>query len=270
MIYGILTGTSIGKLFIAGIIPGLIATLFYLAAVRFVVWRKPDAGPADAPLTLGSRLKKLADVWEVFLLFGLVLGGIYGGWFSTTEAAAIGAFGGLIAAIARRRSLAFLPEALEEAGTTTAMVFLIIVGTAAFNAFIERTHLPAALVGFIADSGWPPMAVLIGLMFIYLLLGCVIDGLSVIFITIPIVFPVVQSLDIDPVWFGILLVSATEIGLITPPVGMNLFIIKGLAGEISMRRIWSGVTPFIVADLLRLAVLIAFPALTLFLPAAVR
>ena len=270
LIYGILTGTSVGKLFIAGLIPGLLGTLFYLGAVRYSVWRNPTAAPQATKAALPERMRQLGGVWQVILLFGVVLGGIYTGWFSTIEAAAIGAFGGLLAALVRHRSLKFLPAAIEEAAKTTAMIFLIIVGTAVFNAFIERTHLPDMVVGYVADTGLSPMGVLILLMLVYLALGCVMDGLSVIFVTIPIVFPLIQSLGIDPVWFGILLICATEIGLITPPVGMNLFVIKGLTENINIRTIWKGVTPFIVADILRLAVLLAFPMLTLYLTLEVR
>lgn len=270
LIYGILTGTSIGKLFIAGLIPGLIGTIFYLCAVRYSVWRKPESAPIEPKAPMSVRLRQLGGVWQVILLFGLVLGGIYTGWFSTIEAAAVGAFGGLLAAVIRHRSIKFLPAALEDAAKTTAMIFLIIVGTAAFNAFIERTHLPNMIIGFVADTGFSAMGVLVLLMLVYLALGCVMDGLSVIFVTIPIVFPLIQSQGIDPVWFGILLVCATEIGLITPPVGMNLFIIKGLTKDINIRTIWKGVTPFIVADIVRLAVLLAFPILTLYLTLDVR
>jgi tripartite ATP-independent transporter DctM subunit len=270
MIYGVLTGTSIGKLFLAGLIPGLLGTALYMLAARYTVWRDPMAGPPEARKTWAERVKALLSIWDVFLLFGLVLGGIYGGWFSTIEAAAVGAFGGLIAAIARQRSFKFLPKALDEAARTTGMIFIIIVGTAAFNAFIERTHLPNTIIGFVADTGLSPLSVLIALMGIYLVLGFIMDGLSVIFVTIPIVFPLVQSLGIDPVLFGILVVTATEIGLITPPVGMNLFVIKGIAPELNIRTIWKGVVPFIAADVIRLALLIAFPIITLLLPGAVR
>jgi len=270
LIYGILTGTSIGKLFIAGIIPGLLATALYMAAVWVSASRNPNMSATDERLSWKERTRALIRIWDVFLLFGLVLGGIYGGWFSTTEAAAIGAFGGLIAAAARMRSFNFLPTAIEEAAITTAMIFLIIIGTAAFNGFIERTHLPTTIIGFVADTGLSSFWILIILMFAYLMLGCVMDGLSVIFVTIPIVFPLVQSLGIDPVWFGILLVCATEIGLITPPVGMNLFVIKGLADDVPIQTIWKGVIPFIIADIIRLGLLIAFPALVLFLPSAMN
>ena len=224
LIYGNLTGTSVGKLFIAGLIPGVIGTVFYLAAVRYSVWRNPAVAPIETKAPNTVRLKQLGAVWQVVLLFGLVLGGLYSGWFSTIEAAAVGAFGGLLSAVVRHKSLSFLPGALDSAAKTTAMIFLIIIGTAAFNAFIERTHLPELIITYVANTGLSAMGVLILLMMVYLVLGCVMDGLSVIFVTIPIVFPLIQSLGIDPVWFGILLVSATEIGLITPPVGMNLFL----------------------------------------------
>lgn len=270
MIYGVLTGTSIGKLFVAGLIPGLIGTVLYMLAARYSVWRDPSAGPPEPRLQWGKRLRTLASIWDVLLLFTVVLGGIYGGWFSTIEAAAVGAFGGLVAATARQRSLSFLPVALQEAARTTAMIFIIIVATTAFNAFIEHTRLPNTVAETVSGSGLSPLAALILLMMIYILLGFIMDGLSVIFVTIPIVFPLVQSLGIDPVLFGILVVTATEIGLITPPVGMNLFVVKGIAPDIDIRTIWKGVTPFIFADIFRLAILIAFPILTLSLPASVR
>ena len=270
MIYGVLTGTSIGKLFVAGLLPGLVGTALYMLAARYTVWRDPKAGPPAARVPWGERLRVLTRIWDVFLLFGLVLGGIYGGFFSTTEAAAVGAFGGLVAAIARQKSLRFLPEAIESAAQTTAMIFVIIVATAAFNAFIERTHLPDTVIGFVSGAGLHPTVVLILLMSVYVVLGFVMDGLSVIFVTIPIVFPLVQSLGIDPVLFGILVVTATEIGLITPPVGMNLFVIKAIEAELKITTIWKGVIPFIFADLFRLAILIAFPVITLLLPGAVR
>ena len=270
LIYGILTGTSIGKLFIAGLVPGVIGTVFYLVAVRYSVWKNPAVAPIEIKAPISVRLRQLGAVWQVVLLFGLVLGGIYSGWFSTIEAAAVGAFGGLCAAVIRHKSLSFLPDALDGAAKTTAMIFLIIIGTAAFNAFIERTHLPNVLIELVTNSGLSTMGVLILLMLVYIVLGFVMDGLSVIFVTIPIVFPLIQSLGVDPVWFGILLVCATEIGLITPPVGMNLFVIKGLVTNINIRTIWKGVMPFIVADIFRLIVLLAFPMLTLYLTGNVR
>lgn len=148
---------------------------------------------------------------------------------------------------------------------TTAMIFLIIACTAMFNGFIEQTHLPQSLIALVSDSGLSTLETLVVILAVYLLLGCFMDGLSIIFVTLPIVFPLVQNLGIDPVWFGILLVCATEIGLITPPVGMNLFVIKGLAQDVRIQTVWRGVLPFVVADILRLAVLVAFPALTLWL-----
>ncbi len=265
LIYGVLTGTSIGKLFIAGLIPGLVATLFYFGAVKYTILRNPEAGPAAAPTPLKARLRLLAGIWDVILLFGIVLGGIYTGWFSTIEAAAVGSVLALVAAVIRTRSLQFLPAAIEEAAMTTAMIFLIIACTAMFNGFIEQTHLPQWLIAAVTSSGMPVLTTLAVILGVYLLLGCFMDGLSIIFVTLPIVFPLVQNLGIDPVWFGILLVCATEIGLITPPIGMNLFVIQGLAQDVGIRTIWRGVLPFVVADILRLALLFAFPSLTLWL-----
>ncbi|MCB2100943.1 MAG: TRAP transporter large permease subunit, partial [Rhodobacterales bacterium] len=197
----------------------------------------------------------------------VVIGGIYLGWFSPTEAAAVGAFGAFVLALAKRRLTrrVFL-LCLSETATTTGMIFLILVGTAVFNYFIETTTLPHVLVGWVAGLGLPPLAVIVLLVVFFVILGCFMDALSMILLTLPFVYPLVLSLGYDPVWFGILMVSVVEVGLITPPVGMNLFVIMATTPGLRIQTISRGVVPFLVADLVRVTLLVAFPALALWLP----
>jgi tripartite ATP-independent transporter DctM subunit len=263
VIYGLLTETSIGKLFLAGIVPGLLATGLYMAAVAVQMARRPELGPAGARSPWAAR-----DVWGTALLFLLVIGGIYRGWFSPTEAAAVGALGAfLIALLLGRMSRAVLLASAHETVQTTGMIFLILIGASVFNYFIETAGLPQLLVGWVEEAGLPRYAVLLIVMAFYIVLGCFLDSLSMILLTVPFVFPLTAALQFDPVWFGILLVTVAEIGLITPPVGMNLFVIQGTAGDLRLETIVRGIGPFLIADLIRLLVLIALPQLVLWLPA---
>ncbi|MGP1256518.1 MAG: TRAP transporter large permease [Kiloniellales bacterium] len=267
VIYGLLTETSIGQLFVGALIPGLLATLLYMAAVYVQTRLNPELAPATAKPERGHRLASLKRVWAVALLFFVVIGGIYWGWFSPTEAAAIGAFGAmLLTAVTGQLTWRVLLEAAEETARTTGMIFLILVGAALFNYFIETSGLPRLLTGWVEGAGLAPLAVLLLIMLFYLLLGCFMDSLSMILLTVPFVFPVVADLGIDPVWFGILLVTAAEIGLITPPIGMNLFVIQGVVPGLRQATIIRGILPFLAADGLRLLLLVAVPALTLWLP----
>ena len=267
VIYALVTGQSIGALFAAALLPGLLGTLLYMAAVSLYLRLDPTAGPAGRRFTAAERLRALAETWPVLLLFALVIGGIYLGWFSPTEAAAVGAAGALLLALLRgglTRAEAWA-AVLETAGTT-AMIFLILVGAALFNDFLEVAGLPAALTGLVAGSGLPPYAVLVLLMLCYIILGCFMDSLSMMLLTLPVVFPLIQSLGFDPVWFGILLVTVVEIGLITPPVGLNLFVIQSVDPELRLPTVVRGVLPFIAADVVRLTLLILVPGLALWLP----
>jgi tripartite ATP-independent transporter DctM subunit len=268
VIYGLLTETSIGALFMAALIPGLLGTLLYALAVLAQVRLNPALGPAGPRLDGSARLRALSRVWGVALLFVLVIGGIYWGWFSPTEAAAVGAFGALIFAWAGGRlSRPVLIDCALETARTTGMIFLILIGAALFNYFIEISGLPRLLVDWVEAAGLAPFAVLLLIMLFYVLLGCFMDSLSMVLLTVPFVFPVVAALGFDPVWFGILLVTVAEIGLITPPVGMNLFVIQGVAPGLAQRTVIRGILPFFLADMVRLALLVLFPVLTLWLPA---
>ncbi len=267
VIYAIMTEQSIGKMFAAAIFPGILATSLYMLSVYVQTWRNPALGPADDVVPWSGRLTALFNVWPVLLLFALVIGGIYLGWFSPTEAAAIGALGAFLLALARRQlSGRVFFECLSETANTSGMIFLILIGTAVFNYFVETTGMPQALVRYVGELGWHPLAIMAVLIAFYVVLGCFMDSLSMILLTLPFVYPLTQSLGFDPIWFGIIMVSVVEVGLITPPIGMNLFVIMAGTPGLQLQVISRGVVAFLLADILRLVLLIAFPALSLWLP----
>jgi len=201
------------------------------------------------------------------LLFGVVIGGIYLGWFSPTEAAAIGAAGAFFLALARKQlNFKIVLECMGETATTSGMIFMILVGTAVFNYFVETTGLPQALVATVSELGWNPYIILVLLVVFYIILGCFMDALSMILLTLPFVYPMITALGFDPIWFGVIMVSVVEVGLITPPVGMNLFVIMASTPGLRLQTISRGVIAFLLADVMRLALLILFPALSLWLP----
>jgi len=275
VIYGILTETSIGKLFMAGIIPGLMGILFYLGAVRWTVWRRPEAGPAGERTSWPERLVALKSVWAVLLLFFLVIGGLYGVFdieplnltFSPTEAAGMGAMGAFVIALSRR-GLTFkaLIEVLTETALTSASLFAVLIGAQVFSNFVNVAGMPEALISLVTAYDVSPMMVMFMILLVYMVLGCVFESMSMLLLTVPIFFPLVISLGFDPIWFGIVVVVVVEISLITPPVGLNVFILKGVVGNVSTGTIFKGVTPFWIADLLRLALIVALPILVLFMP----
>lgn len=275
VIYGLLTETSIGKLFVAGVIPGAIGILFYLLAVRYAVWRDPSAGPPGDRVSWRDRLRALRSVWAVLLLFFLVIGGLYGVFdveplniaFSPTEAAGMGAMGAFLIALARRRlSLADTLEVLSETAMTAASLFAVLIGAWIFSNFVNIAGLPQALSSIVTAYDVEPWVVMAMILGIYILLGCVFESLSMLLLTVPIFFPVVIGLGFDPIWFGIVVVVVTEISLITPPVGMNVFVLKSVVRDVSTGTIFRGVTPFWGMDILRLLLLLALPGLVLFLP----
>ena len=275
VIYGILTETSIGKLFIAGIVPGLLGVLLYLAAVRWTVGRDPEAGPAGPSSTWGERLVALKSVWAVLLLFFLVIGGLYGAldiWplnltFSPTEAAGMGAAGAFLIALSRGKlNFKAVVEVLTETAETTATLFAVLIGAWVFSNFVNLAGLPEALKDLVVAYDLAPMTVMIMILLIYIALGCVFESLSMLLLTVPIFFPLVIGLGFDPVWFGIIVVVVTEISLITPPVGLNVFVLKGVLKDVTTATIFRGTIPFWIADIIRLLVLVTMPGLVLFLP----
>lgn len=268
VMYGLLTETSIRELFAAGFIPGLMGVLFYLAAVRYVVWRDPAKGPKGVKLTLKQRLIAMQGVWGVVGLFTLVMGGIYMGIFTPTEAAGVGAGGAFFIALSKK-SLSFsrLYLSLVDTTRTSAMLFAVIIGALIFSDFINRAGLPDDLLAMVTSFSISPMSVIFVILAIYIVLGMVFESLSMMLLTVPIFYPLVQSLGFDLVWFGILVVVVTEISLITPPVGMNVFVLSAVLKNIKPATIFKGVTPFWCADIMRLLLIAFVPAIAMLLPA---
>ena len=271
VIYGIITETHIGEMFVAGILPGLVAVLMLCLAVVFVTWRDPEAGPPAERRNWHERLLALRSIWAVALLFALVIGGIYGGVFTATEGAGVGAAGAFLFALARRTlTPKVLSEILVESARTTAMLFTILIGAMIFTNFINFTSMPTDLRDWVVGIAPSPIVVILLMMAIYLALGMVMEELAIVLLTIPVFFPIVTGLGFDPVWFGILIITVVEIGMISPPVGLNLFVINSLLKDVKLGTIYKGVWPFVIADVIRLGVLIAVPGLALWLPQLMR
>jgi len=313
VIYGIMTGTSIGKLFAAGILPGILATVLLCLAVQYVTWRDRAAGPRGERLSWKERFDTLHGVgwfaavgvavvasasfgWlesddaavlgalavfglslvykgvtSVIALFALVMGGIYGGVFTAVEGAGVGAFGAMVFALARKSlSWRALYAALVESARTTAMLFMILIGALMFAEFVNITTMPDDLKNFVNRLQLSPIMVVAVIMAIYVILGTAMEELSMILLTVPVFFPLIVHLGVDPIYFGILIVVVVEIGLISPPVGMNLFVLNTLLPQVPTRVIFRGVLPFMTIDCVRLAILIAFPIISLYLPSLMK
>lgn len=267
IVYGVLTETHIGKLFAAGIVPGAIAVIGYLLAVRLSIVLDNNAAPEAAATEAGEKRSAIAAVWPILLLFVVVLGGIYGGIFTATEAAGIGAVGGLVLGLVRRAlPMPVIRDILIDTVETTATLFALLLGATLFAEFVNYTGVHDGLLHIVRDSGLAPWAVIAVILAVYLVLGCVLESLSMILLTIPVVFPVVIGLGFDPVWFGILVIMMVELGLITPPLGVNLFVIKSVAQDVRLITIIRGILPFVVMDIGRVLLIALIPALTLWLP----
>ena len=271
IIYGVFTETNIGQLFAAGVLPGLMGAILLCAAIGYTTWRHPDWGPPGRRSSWGERLGALRDVWAVAALFLFVMGGIYGGLFTATEGAGMGAMGALVFALARRAlTWRTLYDALLESARTTSMLFLILIGALMFAEFVNITSMPADLKALVARLGLSPLMVVSMICAIYVVLGTAMEELSMVLLTMPVFFPVVVHLGFDPVWFGIIIVCVVEIGLISPPVGMNMFVLKTLLPQVPTGTVFRGVMPFMWADVVRLAILVAFPVISLWLPRLMR
>jgi tripartite ATP-independent transporter DctM subunit len=273
VIYAVLTQESIGKLFVAAVIPGLIAMVGYMLVIRLVVTLDPKAGPAAARVPWPERVSALIGVVPVLLVFVVVIVGIYGGWANPTEAASIGAAAcGVLAVVKGGLRWPGIRQSLIGTAHATAMIFLVLLGADLLNSALAITQLPTELAEWVKHSGLPPLAVLVAVLLCYVLLGCVMDSLAMILLTIPIFYPMVMGLEFwgmsvpdKSVWFGILSLMVVEIGLVHPPVGMNLFIIQKLAKDVPYIETAKGVMPFLASDFLRIGFLVAFPALSLWL-----
>jgi C4-dicarboxylate transporter, DctM subunit len=266
-VYGLITDQDVGKLFIAGIIPGLLAVAMYMVTISLIGFVRPDHLPAGPRSAWPDRLGALRDIWATLLLFVFVIGGLYGGLFTATEAAGMGAGGAFLIGVARGRLRgAEILRALLETTRTTAAVFTILIGAILFGYFLTITETPQKVTEFLTGLGLGSYGVLGLILLMYLVLGCLMDALAMIILTVPIIFPVIRQLGFDPIWFGVIIVMTVELGLIHPPVGMNIFVIKSVIDDVRISTIFYGVLPFIVTDLLRLAILVAFPILATFLP----
>jgi C4-dicarboxylate transporter DctM subunit len=267
VIYGLLTETSISRLFLAGFLPGVLTVAGFMLAIAVVTRLDPRLGPPALRASARDRLRALRNVWGPAVLFLLVIGGLYFGVFSPTEAASIGAVGALLLGLLKgsldRQGIA---RSLLETVKTTAMIFTILIGAILFNNFLILAAMPSLVSGWITGLALGKTAILLVIIGMYFILGCLLDSLAMILLTIPIVFPIIQALGYDPVWFGIIIVMVVELGLITPPIGMNVFVIKGIARDVPLETIFRGVTPFIVAQIVLLLILIAFPQIALWLP----
>lgn len=267
VIYGLLTETSIRELFAAGFIPGLLGVLMYLLAVRYVVWRNPAAGPAGERLSWPERVKAINGVRDVLLLFVLVMGGIYLGVFTPTEAAGVGAGGAFLITVLRKKvNLRTLFETLADTARTSATLFTVVIGALIFSDFVNRAGLPQMLLDFVSQMDVAPLVVIFAILGIYIVLGLVFESLSMLLLTVPVFYPLVASLGFDLVWFGIVVVVVTEISLITPPVGMNVFVLSAVIKDVKTGTIFRGVTPFWMVDILRLLLIVFFVQISLFLP----
>jgi C4-dicarboxylate transporter DctM subunit len=270
IIYGIIAQESIGKLFIAGIIPGILQVLFLIVAVLIICKLNPAAGPPGPKTSFRNKIISLRKIWVMLILFGLIMGGIYMGFFSPTEAGGVGCFGAFVFAIAKRRLnwKAFL-DAIYETARITSMTFIIVVGAQIFARFIAISRLPFELSTLISEMQLNGYVVVTLILLLYLVLGSIMDTIAMMLFTVPIFLPIILSYGFDPIWFGVIATLMAEIGLITPPVGINVFVIKGVA-DVPMYTIFRGVTVFLIAMLFLLTLLIIFPQLSLFLPTAMK
>jgi len=266
ILYGVITEQSIGKLFLAGFIPGILEGLFYIITIMILTSYNPQLGPAGPRTTRMEKLTAVLKTWEVIFLFTLVIGGIYAGIFTPTEAAGIGAFCAFCMMIWRRRmNWQNLKGSLTSTAQTTGMLFIIVFGAMVLGYFFSVSRLPSELASLVGDLPVNRYVILIFILLATLLLGCIMDSMAIVLLTVPVFYPTILELGFEPIWFGILVVRVTEMGLITPPIGLNVYVIQGITGE-KMGTVFKGIIPFLIADVFHIAVLIAIPQLTLFLP----
>jgi tripartite ATP-independent transporter DctM subunit len=272
VIYAILAEQNIAKLFLAAFVPGIIAAISYLVVIAIYVRLKPESAGHAARIPWKDRVPALIAVWPVAAIFFAVVGGIYLGWFTPTQAAAIGAAGaGIVAFVNGGLDRKSLFDCFKETAVSTGMIFFIILGASVFNSFLAFSRLPQVGAEWVTAQGFAPMTVLIIILVLYIIFGCIMDSLSMIVLTIPIFFPIVTAMDFGmspehfAIWFGILVLMVAEIGMITPPVGLNLFIISAMARDVPIRETYKGIVPFVTADLFRIVLLTAFPIISIFL-----
>jgi len=270
IVYGYLTEESIGKLFIAGVLPGIIMSIFFAATVALLCWRNPAIGPPGVPTSWKEKLRVMTGIIEAVILFLLAIGGLFLGWFSPTQSGAIGAGGALLIGLARRQlSWQTFIDAGKEALRTSCMVIFIITGAVIFGHFMAVSRIPFVLAEWLGGLPIHPMAVMVVIIFIYFIGGFFMDAMGLIVLTVPIFFPLVKELGFDPIWFGVIIVLVGEMGVITPPVGVNVFVIKGIAPDVPLETIFKGIFPFLVALIIVTVILLVFPQIATFLPSLV-
>ena len=270
IIYGILTEQSIGKLFAAGVLPGLLLATLFILVVILLCWRNPSLAPGGAPTSWKQKIAGLTGITEMVILFSLVIGGLFLGWFSPTQAGAVGSAGALLIGLVRRQLTwrGFL-DAVRDTLRITCMVMVIVTGAIIFGHFMAVTKIPLGLADWVGGLALPPVATMAIIILIYLVGGCFMDALALVMLTIPILYPVVVTLGFDPIWFGVIIVLVTGMGVITPPVGVNVYVIKGIASDVPLETIFKGTFPFLGALLICVAILIAFPQIATFLPSLI-
>jgi len=270
IVYGILTEESIGKLFVAGLFPGVVLSLLFVAVVAILCTRNPDLGPSGSPTTWKEKFQSTKGIIEAVILFVLTIGGLFLGWFSPTQAGAIGAGGALLIGLLRRQlTWKNFFESGKDGLRTACMVLFIITGATVFGHFMAVTTIPFLLADWVSSLPIPTMAIMGVIIFIYFIGGFFMDSMALVVVTIPIFFPLVIKLGFDPIWFGVIIVLVAEMGVITPPVGVNVFVIKGIAPDIPLEIIFKGILPFLVALILFTIILIIFPQIATYLPSLV-
>jgi tripartite ATP-independent transporter DctM subunit len=266
IIYGIITEQSIGKLFLAGFVPGIMEMVFYMITVWLLTTIKPGLGPKGPKTGFREKMNALGHTWDIVLLFIVVIGGIYAGVFTPTEAAGIGAFGTFFFTLVRNRlTWGVFKESLATTLVTTGMLFLIMMGAMIFGYFLSVSQLPSEMAVFVGGLSVNRYIILAAILIIVLMLGCIMDSMAIVLLTIPVFYPLVIDLGFNPIWFGILVVRVTEMGMITPPVGMNVFVIKGIS-DAPIGTIFRGIAPFLMADVIQVILLVLFPQIVLLLP----
>lgn len=267
IIYGILTETSISKLFIAGLVPGVIEIIFYIITIFALCAWNPALGPRGAKYSLMEKVKSLSKFSDMLLLVFLVLGGLLIGWFTPTEAGAVGAFGAISLSLIRGRlNWQIFKQALMDTMKTTGMVFCILIGAIVFNYFLAVSTMPAELAKLVGGLPLSPMQIMLLIIVVYTFLGCFLDAMAMVLLTIPTFFPVAIALGFHPIWFGIILVRVMEIAMITPPIGMNVYVIAGIAKDVPMTTIFKGTIPFVIADICQVVFMLFLPITVMYLP----
>ncbi|NWF92222.1 MAG: TRAP transporter large permease [Syntrophaceae bacterium] len=271
LVYGIMTEQSIGKLFVAGIIPGIILTFLFIMVVGLLCWRNPACAPAGGSTKLKEKGKAVMGIVEALILFAMVIGGLFFGWFTPTQAGGIGAAGALAIGLARRElNWRVFIESTRDGLRTSCMVLCVIAGATVFGHFMAVSTIPFILADWVGGLPLPAMAIMGVIVLIYLIGGCFMDAMALVVLTVPVIYPVVVRLGFDPIWFGVMIVLVSEMGVITPPVGVNVYVIKGIAPEVPLETIFKGIFPFLIAILINTGILMAFPKIALILPALAK